>query len=190
MRELNYTTLFPREGSVAIYGRRMEEDLLRALGYAQAEGSNNPFIPITASQYVKAKELGLRIASGYPDYLFLEVDRYEGGNAVAGRVDSPLLMRLYEMVSDRVILLETRYYHTITVEYIPTVFHHVEPMILLYGDIVERKKNALGHYVAEVIPTESNLDFLREKLREIPGVVEVSIVPTLPFRRIEVWREL
>lgn len=189
MKALNYRGLLPEVGTVAVMGRDIEDPIIRALAYEQAEEKNLYLIPLTPEQMVLAQRLGIETKKGYPDYMYMEVDREaKEGLFVAGGTEYPMLMRLYEMGADRTIVFLRNKYHTVSVEYVSYLREEIEPIISLFGEIVSRKENGLGNTVVDIVSTEEDMEFLRSKLLDVPGVVEAAIIPTIPYKKIVLRR--
>jgi len=186
VKAINYRGLLPDVGTVAVAGKNIEDPIIRAIAYEQAEDEKNVFLtPISPEQMILAQKLDIEIRKGYPDYMYIEMDREpKEGIFIAGAMDYPMLTRLYEMGADRTIVFLRNKYHTISVEYVSYLREEIEPIISLFGEIVSRKENGLGNTVVDIVPSEEDVEFLRSKLLEVPGVVEAGIIPTVPWKKI------
>ena len=185
MKELNYRNILPDIGTIAVMGETVEDPLIRAMAYEIAEGKNLKLIPTNPQQISLAEKLDIPIVRGFPDYFFFEADREpKEGYFTIGKCDSPMLLRLYEMGADKTIVFLRNKYHTISVEYTTYMSDIIEPVIALYGEIVARRETPYGNNVVDIVPTEEDVEELRKLLKEIPGVAEVGIIPTIPYRKI------
>ena len=185
MRELNYRSLLPKRGTVAVIGKEIWEPIVRAIAYAQSEGDKVYLIPVSPSQAKLGLNLGIEMKKGFPDYLFLLVDfEPSEGFFTVGNCDCPMLIRLYEMGAEKTIIFLRKKYHTISVEYYSYLREEIEPIISLYGEIVARRGSPLGSTVVDIVPSEEDIEELRKMLKEVPGVLEVGIFPILPYRKI------
>lgn len=189
MREINYVGLLPERGTVAVIGRTLEEPIIRAASLKNAEGARLKIVPTSPKQADLAIRLGLETETGYPEYLYLLLDfEVREGLFTVGNCDCPMLLRLYEMGADRVIVFLRKRYHTVSVEYTTYLSDKIEPIISLYGEIVARRENSFGNTVVDIVPVEEDPEELRRLLKEVPGVVEVGILPIIPHRKIVMKR--
>ena len=63
-------------------------------------------------------------------------------------------------------------------------FASIEPLIALYGNTFYRRESPFGNSVIELVPDVDDVEELRTKIKDIPGVIEVSIIPTIPYKKI------
>ncbi|NPA86949.1 MAG: ribose-5-phosphate isomerase A [Candidatus Diapherotrites archaeon] len=185
MREFNYVELLPRRGVIAVLGKDVEEKIMRAAAYAREEGKKLKVVPLNPRQAELAQRLNIPTVHGYPDYFYVLLDFEPMENLfTVGNCDCPMLLRLYEMGAEKTVVLLRRKYHTVSVEYSTYLSHLIEPIISLYGEIVARRENPFGHRVVDIVPIEEDPEELRRLLKEVPGVVEVGILPIIPYRKI------
>ncbi len=179
MKEINYEELLPEDGVIAVMGRNIWDPLLRAAAY-----KNLKVIPLTPDQWRLITSLNIPSVKGMPDYFYIEMDWEKTGFFTVGYCESPLTLRLYETLSDRVVVFLRRKYHTVSVEYLSHLREDVEPAISLVGEIVARRENFHGNTVVDIVPYEDDMEFTRSKLKDVPGVLEVGILPTIPHKKI------
>ena len=189
MKGLNYRGLLPENGLIAVLGKDIEEGLVKAVAYAQAEGKKVFLAPLTPKQVDLVFKLDVDTRKGYPDYFYVELDfEPREGYFTVGNCDSPMLLRLYEMGADKTVVFLRRKYHTVSVEYTSFLREEIEPIISLFGEIVARRENAHENTVVDIVPLIEDVEELRKKLKDIPGVAEVGIFPIVPYKKIVLKR--
>ncbi len=174
--------LLPESGSVAVFGEEIEERLIRSIPHAERDIS---LVPLTPDQVKLALSLDIPIMEGMPDYLYMVADfEPKEGYFTVGRCPSPFKLRLAEIGAERVIVLLRQKYRTVSVEYLPFLHDDIEPLIALYGNTFHRRESPFGNSVIELVPDIDDVEELRSKIKDIPGVIEVSIIPTVPYKKI------
>ncbi len=189
MKEINYAGLLPNRGTFTVIGKEVEEALIRAASLKNTEGSSLKLVPISPKQADLATRIGLETELGYPEYLYILLDfEVKEGLFTVGNCNCPMLLRLYEIGADKTIVFLRQRYHTVSVEYTTYLSDKIEPIISLYGEIVARRENSFGNRVVDIVPIEEDPEELRRLLKEVPGVVEVGILPIIPYRKIVMKR--
>ncbi len=189
MKAFNYAGLLPKKGTIAVLGDEIEEILLKAVAYVNSEEDRNlKVFPLTPSQTAFLEEYDIEQDYDYPDVFYLEADRLTGDYIVTGNSYSPSLASFMLFVSHENVVLLDEKYHMLSVEVLSHAYSYVEPLVSMYGEIVDTKETHLSSSVVRIVPYRWDVEHLKIQIESMPFVVGVGIFEDRGYRKITIKR--
>jgi hypothetical protein len=181
---LDLVNLLPRSGVIAISGGRLEEDLVKAVMYARNSGADLRLIPLSPKQMQWALEMDIPVVRGYPTY-FIRQAEYKGPDYfLQSRSDSVFADRIMAKMAEHLWAFVTDQRKEVLVEAVPQFIEYTLDELSLYGDILDRTRNYMGHVLIRLRPAEDDFFHLAHALRDVPGVIDVGIYLETPEKTV------
>ncbi len=178
------SNLLPRNGTIAISGGRLEQELVAAVAYANQSGANLRLIPLSPMQIRWATDLDIPVVRGYPTYFILQAE-YKGSDyLLQSQSDSVFADRVMAKLSEHFWAFVTDNVRAVLVETVPQFLEYTLDELSLYGEVLDHRKNYMGHVLVKLRPYDDDYFHLAHVLRDVPGVIDAGIYLTPPEKTV------
>ncbi len=186
MKALHLRELLPNDGSIGISGGVLEEQLIKAIGYKNAEGASLSLVPTTPRQARLAQSLDIPVEHGYPEYFILQCEGEGPHYFLESTTDSVFADRMLALLSEHLWVLVTKNEDTFLIETVQLYSSKIRESLQVYGEILKEAHNSIGHRLFLFKPFVKDYVELASALREIPGVIDVGVYREVPEKIIRV----
>ncbi len=176
--------LLPKRGTIAISGGKLEQELVSAVAYANQAGASLRLIPLSPLQIRWATELDIPVVRGYPTYFILQAE-YKGPDyLLQSQSDSVFADRIMAKMSEHFWAFVTNNVKDILVEAVPQFIDYTLDELSLYGEVLGKRRNYMGHVLIKLRPLGDDYFHLAHVLRDVPGVIDAGIYLEPPEKTV------